>query len=164
MVHFWLCLIVSWRIPGPSRLHDFGYVQKEGDWVRIHHSRSVHYIHFSPSWYSLLVNLSYAFRVARSRDCYIYALPLGSGNPTLNRKSECHSEFTARCSWIVRSNSIQTTRDKDITLHVSVTNPAILLYQKFCFKPEEFILGFYSKYYPENSVECPDAFFMRLRV
>jgi len=59
---------------------------------------------------------------------------------------------------------IQATRDRDITLHVSVTNAAILLYQKFSFKPEEFIVDFYSKYYPENSVDCPDAFFMRLRV
>ena len=37
---------------------------------------------------------------------------------------------------------IQTCMGKDVTLHVSVTNPAMLMYQKFGFKPEEFILDF----------------------
>ena len=34
---------------------------------------------------------------------------------------------------------IQTCLGKDVTLHVSVTNPAMLMFQKFGFKPEEFI-------------------------
>ncbi|XP_077981143.1 cysteine-rich protein 2-binding protein-like [Glandiceps talaboti] len=58
---------------------------------------------------------------------------------------------------------IQTCMGKDVTLHVSATNPAMLLYQKFGFKPEEFILDFYDKYYPDNSKECRHAFFLRLR-
>lgn len=54
---------------------------------------------------------------------------------------------------------------KDITLHVSVTNaPAILLYQQFGFKPEEFIVNFYEKYYPEDYKEqSKNAFLMRLK-
>jgi ribosomal protein S18 acetylase RimI-like enzyme len=52
---------------------------------------------------------------------------------------------------------------KDVTLHVSVTNQAMLMYQKFGFKPEELILDFYEKYLPENSQECRHAFFLRLR-
>ncbi|XP_041356685.1 cysteine-rich protein 2-binding protein-like [Gigantopelta aegis] len=57
---------------------------------------------------------------------------------------------------------IQTCLGKDVTLHVSATNPAMLLYQKFGFKAEEFILDFYDKYFPVNSAECKHAFFLRL--
>jgi ribosomal protein S18 acetylase RimI-like enzyme len=58
---------------------------------------------------------------------------------------------------------IQSCPGKDITLHVSLTNLAMILYQKFAFKAEELILDFYEKYLPEGSKECRDAFFMRLR-
>ena len=58
---------------------------------------------------------------------------------------------------------IQTCQGKDVTLHVSATNPAMILYQKFGFKPEEFIINFYDKYYPVDSPECKNAFFIRLR-
>lgn len=52
---------------------------------------------------------------------------------------------------------------KDVTLHVSASNPAMLLYQKFGFKAEEYILDFYDKYYPLESSACRHAFFLRLR-
>lgn len=58
---------------------------------------------------------------------------------------------------------LQTCMGKDVTLHVSVTNPAVLLYQKFGFKAEELCLDFYDKYFPVDSKECKHAFFMRLR-
>uniref|UniRef100_A0A8C7UR98 Cysteine-rich protein 2-binding protein n=1 Tax=Oncorhynchus mykiss TaxID=8022 RepID=A0A8C7UR98_ONCMY len=58
---------------------------------------------------------------------------------------------------------IQTCMGKDVTLHVSASNPAMLLYQKFGFKTEEYILDFYDKYYPLDSKECRHAFFLRLR-
>ncbi|XP_008314717.1 cysteine-rich protein 2-binding protein [Cynoglossus semilaevis] len=58
---------------------------------------------------------------------------------------------------------IQTCMGKDVTLHVSASNPAMLLYQKFGFKAEEYILDFYDKYYPVDSPECRHAFFLRLR-
>ncbi|XP_060715143.1 cysteine-rich protein 2-binding protein [Tachysurus vachellii] len=58
---------------------------------------------------------------------------------------------------------IQTCMGKDVTLHVSASNPAMLLYQKFGFKSEEYILDFYDKYYPVDSKECRHAFFLRLR-
>jgi len=58
---------------------------------------------------------------------------------------------------------IQVCVGKDITLHVSATNSAMILYQKFGFKPEQFIVNFYDKYYPEGSTECKNAFFIRLR-
>uniref|UniRef100_A0A0B6ZEZ0 N-acetyltransferase domain-containing protein n=1 Tax=Arion vulgaris TaxID=1028688 RepID=A0A0B6ZEZ0_9EUPU len=57
---------------------------------------------------------------------------------------------------------IQTCMGKDVLLHVSVNNPAMLLYQKFGFKCQELILNFYYKYFPFNSKESTHAFLMRL--
>ncbi|XP_012273471.1 cysteine-rich protein 2-binding protein [Orussus abietinus] len=57
---------------------------------------------------------------------------------------------------------IQTCMGKDVTLHVSATNPALILYQKFGFKIEEFVQDFYDKYMPPNSKECRHALFLRL--
>lgn len=57
---------------------------------------------------------------------------------------------------------IQTCMGQDVTLHVSVTNPALILYQKFGFKVEEFVQDFYDKYMPSNSRECRHALFLRL--
>lgn len=55
----------------------------------------------------------------------------------------------------------------DITLHVSVTNPAMLLYQRFGFKPEEYVINFYDKYFraTESSQRLfsKNAFLMRYR-
>ncbi|KAK3927291.1 Cysteine-rich protein 2-binding protein [Frankliniella fusca] len=57
---------------------------------------------------------------------------------------------------------IQTCMGKDVTLHVSVTNPAVMLYQKFGFKVEELAQDFYDKYLPIDSKECKHALFLRL--
>ncbi|KAH8552572.1 hypothetical protein BGW37DRAFT_489461 [Umbelopsis sp. PMI_123] len=57
----------------------------------------------------------------------------------------------------------QTAISKDITLHVSANSPAMILYQKFGFKPEEFIINFYDKYLPPDSSYSKNAFFLRLR-
>lgn len=56
----------------------------------------------------------------------------------------------------------QTYMKKDLTLHVSVKNPALLLYQKFGFKVEEFIQNFYDKYMTPGPNESCHAFFLRL--
>ncbi|KAK7069898.1 Cysteine-rich protein 2-binding protein [Halocaridina rubra] len=57
---------------------------------------------------------------------------------------------------------IQTSMGKDITLHVSAANPALIMYQKFGFKVEEFLSDFYDKYLPDDSHECKHAMFLRL--
>ena len=57
---------------------------------------------------------------------------------------------------------LQSSRGKDVTLHVSATNPAVHLYHKFGFKVQEFVGDFYDKYYPADSNECRHAFVMRL--
>ena len=58
---------------------------------------------------------------------------------------------------------IQTCLGKDVTLHVSANNPAMLLYQKFGFKPERFVVGFYDRYYPSDGEHSKHAFFLRLQ-
>ncbi|XP_070133199.1 cysteine-rich protein 2-binding protein isoform X2 [Drosophila bipectinata] len=58
---------------------------------------------------------------------------------------------------------IQTCSSKDITLHVSASNSAVMLYQKFGFKIEEIILDFYDTYLPLDSKQSRNAFFLRLQ-
>ena len=50
-----------------------------------------------------------------------------------------------------------------MTLHVSATNEAMVIYQKFGFKAEELNPDFYDNYFPAESRECRHAFFLRLR-
>lgn len=57
---------------------------------------------------------------------------------------------------------IQTCMGKDITLHVSIDNPAIFLYQKFGFKVEEMVLNFYDNYLNDDDKQSKHAFFLRL--
>ncbi|KAJ2890059.1 hypothetical protein GGI21_006323 [Coemansia aciculifera] len=57
----------------------------------------------------------------------------------------------------------QTVPTKDVTLHVSATNLAMLFYQRLGFKPEKFAVDFYKHYLPASSRQNPNAFFMRLR-
>lgn len=57
---------------------------------------------------------------------------------------------------------IQSCQGKDVTLHVSVDNPAMLLYQSFGFKAERYCLDFYDRYYPPSHQYSRHAYFMRL--
>ncbi|XP_041975407.1 cysteine-rich protein 2-binding protein [Aricia agestis] len=57
---------------------------------------------------------------------------------------------------------LQTCAGRDVTLHVSPTNPAIFLYQKFGFKVEELVQDFYEKYYDIDYKGCRHALFLRL--
>lgn len=59
--------------------------------------------------------------------------------------------------------TFQTSVTKDITLHVSATNTAVCLYQKFGFKIEEVILDFYEKYLPCESRQSKHAFLLRMQ-
>ncbi|KAF9219705.1 hypothetical protein BS17DRAFT_372672 [Gyrodon lividus] len=58
---------------------------------------------------------------------------------------------------------ISLSPHRDITLHVSANNPAMLLYNRFGFKAEEFITGFYEDYLDSNSRVSMNAFRLRLR-
>jgi ribosomal protein S18 acetylase RimI-like enzyme len=75
-----------------------------------------------------------------------------------------HQEWRgAKIAQFMLYHLIQTCPDKHITLHVSVNNQALLLYNKFGFKPEQYILEFYAKYIPKESLLSKNAFMMRLR-
>jgi len=52
---------------------------------------------------------------------------------------------------------------RDITLHVSTNNPALLLYNRFGFKAEGFIAGFYENYLDKGARASKNAFRLRLR-
>lgn len=65
---------------------------------------------------------------------------------------------------------VKATGRKDVTVHVAVGNQAMMMYQKFGFKAEEFIVDFYGERYRHDGGEGrePDpasrnAFFLRLR-
>ncbi|KGG51017.1 hypothetical protein DI09_48p230 [Mitosporidium daphniae] len=53
--------------------------------------------------------------------------------------------------------------ETDITLHVFVNNPALILYNRFGFKGESFLVNFYDKYLPPDSPFSKHALFLRLR-
>ncbi|XP_030750322.1 cysteine-rich protein 2-binding protein isoform X1 [Sitophilus oryzae] len=57
---------------------------------------------------------------------------------------------------------IQTSLGRDITLHVSINNPALFLYQQFGFKVENVVLDFYDKYFRTDVQDSKHAFFCRL--
>ena len=63
---------------------------------------------------------------------------------------------------VILYHLIQTNLGKDLTLHVSASNPAVLLYQKFGFKVEEFVCDFYRRYLPPDSGHSPHALLLRL--
>ncbi|KAF8322487.1 hypothetical protein DL93DRAFT_2050299 [Clavulina sp. PMI_390] len=58
---------------------------------------------------------------------------------------------------------IRSSPDRDIMLHVSADNPAMILYNKFGFKAEEFVVGFYEDYIDPKSKACRNALRLRLR-
>ncbi|KAJ0182821.1 hypothetical protein K1T71_002190 [Dendrolimus kikuchii] len=68
----------------------------------------------------------------------------------------------ARIASFMLYHLLQTCTGKDVTLHVSPTNSAIFLYQKFGFKVEEMIQDFYEKYYDMDYKGCRHALFLRL--
>ncbi|KAL5281880.1 CSRP2BP family protein [Megaselia abdita] len=58
---------------------------------------------------------------------------------------------------------LQTNLTKDISLHVSASNTAVCLYQKFGFKIEEVILDFYEKYLPAANTQSRHAFLLKMQ-
>lgn len=59
---------------------------------------------------------------------------------------------------------LSISSNQDVVLHVSVNSPAVLFYQKFGFKIEEYIEKFYDKYYSDEDhyYLSKNAFQMRL--
>lgn len=75
-----------------------------------------------------------------------------------------HPDFQNSCiGKIILYHLIQSCMGKDVTLHVSVDNPAMMLYQTMGFKAERYCMDFYRYYYPEGHHLSKNAYFMRLR-
>ena len=75
-----------------------------------------------------------------------------------------HPEFQAvGVGKLMLYHLVQTCMGKDVTLHVSVDNPAMMLYNKFGFKAEKYCLDFYEHYYPPGHHLSKHAYFMRLK-
>lgn len=59
---------------------------------------------------------------------------------------------------------MQSLPDRDVTLHVSAGNAAMILYQKFGFKPEEYIVDFYARHpAPLHTTWNKNAYLLRSR-
>ena len=75
-----------------------------------------------------------------------------------------HPDFRkAGIGKVILYHLVQSCLGKDVTLHVSIDNPAMLLYQQFGFKSEQLCLDFYDKYYPPGYHHSKHAYLMRLR-
>ena len=75
-----------------------------------------------------------------------------------------HPDFRkAGIGKVILYHLVQSCLGKDVTLHVSIDNPAMLLYQQFGFKSEKLCLDFYDKYYPPGYHHSKHAYLMRLR-
>ncbi|KAH9039269.1 hypothetical protein EDB85DRAFT_2141216 [Lactarius pseudohatsudake] len=69
----------------------------------------------------------------------------------------------AQIATVMLFHLISRNPNKDITLHVSANNPAMLLYNRFGFKAEEFVVDFYEDYLDPQSRMSKNAFRLRLR-
>ncbi|XP_031357995.1 cysteine-rich protein 2-binding protein isoform X2 [Photinus pyralis] len=84
--------------------------------------------------------------------------------------NECYVSFVfTRPGWrkcgiarFMLYHLIQTCLGRDMTLHVSISNSALFLYQKFGFKVEYVVLDFYNRYMRDDTCESKHAFFCRL--
>ena len=75
-----------------------------------------------------------------------------------------HPDFQqAHIGKVMLYHLIQSCMGKDVTLHVSVNNPAMILYQKIGFKAERYCLDFYEHYYPSAHHMSKHAYYMRLK-
>lgn len=151
----------DFKLP-PSAPIDYCYVQphhipsinslcRQFFWKGIDMSESLHYPDFScVALYKVVVGFAFMVPDVKYNEAYISFV-------------FTHPEWrSAGIATFMLYHLIQTCMGKDVTLHVSATNPALLLYQKFGFKVEEFIVDFYDKYFPEDSKECRHAMFLRL--
>ncbi|KAJ3902437.1 hypothetical protein F5879DRAFT_1010915 [Lentinula edodes] len=101
------------------------------------------------------------------RETYITYLAVKHGWDNSNIATYVHSlirwclSLTPRRTMLYQL--IMLNPGKDITLHVSANNSAMLLYNRFGFKSEEFIAGFYDAYLDPESRASKNAVRLRLR-
>ncbi|KIK97351.1 hypothetical protein PAXRUDRAFT_232092 [Paxillus rubicundulus Ve08.2h10] len=134
------------------------------------HLRQVHELLARVFWDGIDVNDSLQYSPERCTVIAMYG-QLVVGAAFLSSPQETYITYMAvRVGW--DNTQIATTMlyhlislnpHRDITLHVSANNPAMLLYNRFGFKAEEFIAGFYEDYLDSNSRASMNAFRLRLR-
>ncbi|KAF8836824.1 hypothetical protein BDN67DRAFT_262320, partial [Paxillus ammoniavirescens] len=134
------------------------------------HLRQVHEILARVFWDGIDVSDSLQYSPERCTVIAMYG-QLVVGAAFLSSPQETYITYMAvRAGW--DNSQIATTMlfhlislnpHRDITLHVSANNPAMLLYNRFGFKAEEFIAGFYEDYLDSNSRASMNAFRLRLR-
>ncbi|KAF8074676.1 hypothetical protein FPV67DRAFT_592538 [Lyophyllum atratum] len=71
--------------------------------------------------------------------------------------------ITGEPRFMLHTSVIMLNPQKDIRLHVSVDNSAMLLYDQLGLKAEEFVAGFYESYLVPNSRASRNASRLRLR-
>ncbi|KAG6840720.1 hypothetical protein C0991_004806 [Blastosporella zonata] len=134
------------------------------------HLREVHELLERVFWKGINVSDSLDHSPERSTVVACYKR-LVVGVAILSSPRETYITYLAvRAGWdnarIARSmlyHLIMLNPKKDITLHVSVNSSAMLLYNRFGFKAEEFVAGFYEDYLDPNSRASKNAFRLRLR-
>ncbi|KAF5303333.1 hypothetical protein FQA39_LY10072 [Lamprigera yunnana] len=152
----------NWELPKRSAL-DFVYVQpshipainslcNQFFWTGIDVSDTLKYPDFScvVLYQKLIVGFAFVIPDVKFNECYI-------------------SFIFTRPAWrncgiakFMLYHLIQTSLGRDITLHVSISNSALFLYQKFGFKVETVVLDFYDRYMSDDTRESKHAFFCRL--
>ncbi|KAH7885772.1 hypothetical protein F5I97DRAFT_1150829 [Phlebopus sp. FC_14] len=134
------------------------------------HLRQVHELLARVFWAGIDVSDSLQYSPERCTVIAMYG-HLVVGAAFLSSPQETYITYLAvRVGW--DNSQIATTMlyhlislnpHRDITLHVSTNNPAMLLYNRFGFKAEEFIAGFYEDYLDSQSRASMNAFRLRLR-
>ncbi|KAH9933368.1 uncharacterized protein B0H18DRAFT_1083032 [Fomitopsis serialis] len=99
--------------------------------------------------------------IATYKQLVVGAAFLSSPQETYIPTSPCAQATTTARTMLYHLITLNPNRD--ITLHVSINNPAMLLYNRFGFKAEEFIVGFYEDYLDPQSRASKNAFRLRLR-
>ncbi|ETW79288.1 hypothetical protein HETIRDRAFT_323861 [Heterobasidion irregulare TC 32-1] len=138
--------------------------------LRAEHLPQVHDLLHRMFWMGIDVTDSLQYDPSRATIIAIYKR-LVVGCAFLSSPQETYITYLAvRAGWenaqIATSmlyHLITRNPHKDLTLHVSANSPAMLLYNRFGFKAEEFIVGFYEDYLDPQSRASKNAFRLRLR-
>ncbi|KAH8832797.1 hypothetical protein DL96DRAFT_1458127 [Flagelloscypha sp. PMI_526] len=137
------------------------------------HLNQVHQLLEASFWPGIDISSSLEWEPERSTVVAVYKSYLVVGVALITEPQEMYITYLAvrpgwrACGIATRMlyHLLQFNEWKDVSLHVSANNNAMLLYNLFGFKIEEFITNFYQNYLPPDDVskESKNAFRLRLR-
>lgn len=113
----------------------------------------------------LIVGFAFIVPNAAFKEAYLTFIlvhPDWRSHKSASSDQKCQDNDDVALSEFMMYYLIQACGDMSISLHVRVKSPAVLFYQKFGFKIEEYIKNFYDKYQTFDDQSCKDAFMMRL--